>query len=256
MFVHVLMELALLPSGGLTSRLDWSVDSAFHHLWHTPPVILRDSPTTDDEDAVAPTNIPTRCVCGLVMRDTVKLRYNGEWLPIEFEVNPMPGTTLPKGVTRRRDKAGRAVGVHASLRGDRMINDDSSSSSSSEDLKERRNYDEDSLEGSHESSQEEEDVDSLEKVVDAQEEEIDSLEGKLDSFDEDGEEEDSLEGILDKASESEGFRAERDSSPEICLEGHIPGALYDSFPAKFNALRLALEGFSQLLHIGQCVFDQ
>lgn len=256
--MHVLMELALLPSGGLTSRLDWSVDSAFHHLWYTPPVILKDSPspTTDSEDVVAPTNIPTRCVCGLVMRDTVKLRYNGEWLPVEFEVSPMPLTTLSKGVTRRQDKTGRAVGVHGSLRGDKVVDgDNSSSSSSSEDLKERRNYEEDSLEGSHESSQEEEDVDSLEKVVDAQEEEIDSLEGKLDSFDEDGEEEDSLEGILDKGSESEGFRAERETS-EICLEGHVPGALYDSFPAKFNALRLALEGFSQLLHIGQCVFDQ
>ncbi|KAK3864014.1 hypothetical protein Pcinc_030275 [Petrolisthes cinctipes] len=255
-FVRVLMELALLPSGGLSSRLDWSVDSVFHHLWHTPPVILRDSPTT--EDTAAPTNIPTWCVCGLVRRDLVKLKYNGEWLPVEFEVNPIPGTTLTKNVTRRRDKPRRAVVVSGGLRSDNAGDDNSSSSSESdsEELKERRNYDEDSLEGSNSTNQEEEDVDSLEKVVDAQEEEIDSLEGKLDSSDGDGEEEDSLEGILDKTSELGCVGAERDAPPQVHLEGHVMGALYDSFPAKFNALRLALEGFSQLLHIGQCVFDQ
>lgn len=236
-FIQVLMELALHPSGG-SSRFDWSVDTVFHHLWHTPPHLLK-------RDGAGPsTTLPAspqqRCVCGLVTQEAVKYKYSGWWKPVEFHLpNHLP--VLPSGHKR--------VGGHKS--GKHMSKVDiyggEESQSEPESLSQCT---EDSLEGCENASEE---VDSLEKTPCSLEEEVDSLEGQLESFD--IEEYDSLEDILDRYTKP--LREdEKSKMPQAKLEEHLSGALYDSFSAKFNATRMAFEGFTQLLHIGQCIFDK
>lgn len=223
------MELALHLSGGSSNRFDWSVDTVFHHLWHTPPHLLKDG--TGSSTAL-PANPPQHCVCGLVTQEVVRCKYNGRWKPVEFQLPTFPSQQKESG----KCKSSLEVAC---------------SKESESEPGSFGQCTEDSLEGCGNTS--DEDVDSLEKTPHSLEEEIDSLEGKLESFD--IEEYDSLEDILDRYAKPRDD-GEESKLPEAKLEGHIPGALYDSFAAKFNATRLALEGFTQLLHIGQCIFDK
>uniref|UniRef100_A0A0P4WSX8 Uncharacterized protein n=1 Tax=Scylla olivacea TaxID=85551 RepID=A0A0P4WSX8_SCYOL len=237
-FVRTLMELALYLSGGSSNRFDWSVDTVFHHLWHTPPHLLKD--VTGSSTAL-PASPPQHCVCGLVTQEAVRFKYNGWWKPVEFQLSDhLP--IFPSQQKRENDqKSGKCK---SSL-------EVSCSKESESEPGSLGQCTEDSLEGCGNTS--DEDVDSLEKTPHSLEEEIDSLEGKLESFD--IEEYDSLEDILDRYAKPQDD-GEECKVPEAKIEEHVPGALYDSFAAKFNATRLALEGFTQLLHIGQCIFDR
>lgn len=231
------MELALHPSRGSSSRFDWSVDTVFHHLWHTPTHLLK------RDEAEPSTTIPAspqqRCVCGLVTQEAVKYKYSGWWKPVEFHL-PSHLPVFPSGHKR--------VGDHKSCKNMSKLDiyDGEKSHSEHGSLSQCT---EDSLEGCENAS---EDVDSLEKTPCSLEEEVDSLEGQLESFD--IEEYDSLEDILDRYAKP--HREGKRNMPEAKLEEHLSGALYDSFSAKFNATRMAFEGFTQLLHIGQCIFDK
>lgn len=228
------MELALHLSGGSSSRFDWSVDTVFHHLWHTPP-------QSQKKDGAGPSTTPPanpqqQCVCGLVTQEAVKYKYNGWWRPVEFHLP----NHFPVFHSWHKKMGNQKSGKHM-YSGEEGWSEPESESPCTED----------SLEGGGNAS--EDDVDSLEKTSYSLEEEIDSLEGQLESFD--VEEYDSLEDILDRYTKphSDG---EKLKVPEARLEEHMSGALYDSFSAKFNATRMAFEGFTQLLHIGQCIFDK
>ncbi|KAG0693509.1 McKusick-Kaufman/Bardet-Biedl syndromes putative chaperonin [Chionoecetes opilio] len=237
-FVRMLMELALHLSGGSSNRFDWSVDTVFHHLWHTPPCLLKDGTAPGTGLPASPSQ---RCVCGLVTQEAVKYKYNGWWKPVEFQLSDHVPTFPPqhKEGGQKSGKCSRStVHVHSS----EQIESDAESLG---------HCTEDSLEGCANTS--DEDVDSLEKTTCSLEEEIDSLEGKLESFD--LEEYDSLEDLLERDAKPEDD-GETGQVAEAKLEGHVPGALYDSLAAKMNATKLAFEGFSQLLHIGQCIFDK
>lgn len=238
-FVHVLMELALHLSGGSSSRFDWSVDTVFHHLWHTPPHLQKGDET--GPSTTLPASPSQRCVCGLVTQEVIRYKYNGWWKPVEFQLSDH----LPTFPSQHKEEEGhKSSKCRSSI--DVYCTDDCESEPES-----LGQCTEDSLEGSGNIS--DEDVDSLEKTPRSLEEEIDSLEGRLESFD--VEEYDSLEDILDRYSKLQDD-GEKSKVPETKLEEHLPGALYDSFAAKFNATRLAFEGFTQLLHIGQCIFDK
>ena len=233
------MELGLHLSGGSSNRFDWSVDTVFHHLWHTPPHLLKGDGTTSN--TTLPANSPQCCVCGLVTHEVVKYKHNGWWRPVEFQVSdhlPNFPSQHKKGGGEKSGKCRSSVEVYCSKECE----------SEPESLGQCT---EDSLEICGNTS--DEDVDSLEKTTCSLEEEIDSLEGKLESFD--IEEYDSLEDILDRYTKPPDD-GEKDKGPEAKLEEHVPGALYDSFAAKFNATRLACEGFTHLLSIGQCIFDK
>lgn len=236
-FVRTLMELALYLSGGSSNRFDWSVDTVFHHLWHTPPHLLKNG---SESSTALPSNPPQHCVCGLVTQDVVRYKYNGWWKPVEFRLSDH----LPAFPSQQKKNGQKSCKYKSSL--EVLYNKESESEPGS-----LGQCTEDSLEGCGNTS--DEDVDSLEKTPHSLEEEIDSLEGKLESFD--IEEYDSLEDILDRYAKPQDD-VEECKVHEAKLEEHIPGALYDSFAAKFNATRLALEGFTQLLHIGQCIFDK
>lgn len=232
------MELALHLSGGSSNRFDWSVDTVFHHLWHTPPHLLKGDGTGPSTTLSAS---PSQCcVCGLVTQEVVRCKHNGWWRPVEFQLSDhLP--TFPSQHKEGGQKSGKC-----------RSNVDMYSNEECESEPESLGHcTEDSLEGCGNTS--DEDVDSLEKTPCSLEEEIDSLEGKLESFD--VEEYDSLENILDRYTKPQDD-GEKDKVPEAKLKEHMPGALYDSFAAKFNATRLAFEGFTHLLHIGQCIFDK
>ncbi|XP_042217735.1 McKusick-Kaufman/Bardet-Biedl syndromes putative chaperonin-like [Homarus americanus] len=249
-FLRVFIELALQLGGGSSStRFDWSLDSVFHHLWHTQPKIVK------EDGGRCSTHSPLNsqnCVCGLVKEEVLKYKHNGLWHPVEFQLQYNITGPRSKSSKYGRNKAGkspRSADGHSSKSNfeGTWSNDSSVSDFGFHNL----DLEADSLEEAGETTEEE--VDSLEKVVNSQEEELDSLEGKLDSFDIE-EDMDSLEDILNGTAEPN--QVQDDMVPKAKLEAQAQEALYDSFPAKYNAIRLALEGFTQLFHIGQCVFDK
>lgn len=232
------MELALHLSGGSSSRFEWSVDTVFNHLWHTPPLSLKDEAQPNTTLLASPQQ---HCICGLVTQEAVRNKYSGWWKPVEFQ--------LPNHLPVFSSKHGR-IGSQKSGKHMSKVDICSDEEGWSEPESESQ-CTEDSLEGCGNAS--EDDVDSLEKTPHSLEEENDSLEGQLDSFH--VEENDSLEDILERYTKTHSDGKEC-KIQEAKLEEHVSGALYDSFSAKFNATRLALEGFTQLFHIGQCIFDK
>lgn len=233
-----MMELALHPSGGSYSKFDCSVDTVFHHLWHIPPHSLKDG---SGPSTAQPASPQQHCVCGLVTQEAVRYKYNGWWRPVEFHLP----NHLPVFPSRHKRVGSQKSGKYVSKVDVPCIEEGWSEPDSESQCTE------DSLEGCGNAS--EDDVDSLEKTPCSLDEEIDSLEGQLENFD--VEEYDSLEDLLDRYTKPHS-NGEKGKIPEAKLEEHMSGALYDSFSAKFNATRLALEGFTQLLHIGQCIFDK
>nr|XP_045600848.1 McKusick-Kaufman/Bardet-Biedl syndromes putative chaperonin-like [Procambarus clarkii] len=248
-FIRVFMEMALRPRGGpSTTRFDWSVDSVFHHLWHTQPRVSRE----DEGGSCSTQTSNVTCVCGLVREVVIKNKYNGLWYPVEFELHH--DFTEQRSHCSENDGYMKATVSPRSTNGCSMKSDESTKSSDSS-LSDfgfhNLDLEADSLDEAGGTTEEE--VDSLEKIIDTQEEEIDSLEGKINSFEVE-EDMDSLEDVLDGITESSHLKDNKHS--KIKLETQVQGALYDSFPAKYNAIRLALEGFTQLFHVGQCVFDK
>lgn len=249
-FIRVFMELALqLGGGSSTTKFDWSVDSVYHHLWHTQERVMREDGGISS-NTLLPCVISQHCVCGLIKEEALKYKYNGVWHSVEFQQHhdhTVQQSKLRKCVGQNRaDSLPRTTDGH-SIKSD--VEGSSSSSSASDFVFHNFDLEADSLEESGDTTLEE--VDSLEKTVNSQEEEIDSLEGKLDSLD--AEDVDSLEDMLERVPEPNQVK---DKHFKARLEARVQGALYDSFPAKYNALRLSLEGFTQLYHIGQCVFDK
>ncbi|XP_071547120.1 molecular chaperone MKKS-like isoform X2 [Panulirus ornatus] len=249
-FIRVFMELALqLCGGSSTTRFDWCVDSVFHHMWHTQARVIREDRGMGT-NILSPCVIPQQCLCGLVKEDDLKYKYNGGWHPVEFQHHDhtVQQSRLNKWVGQSRaDTCPRVPDSH-SIKSD--IEGRSSCDSLVSDFGSHNlDLEADSLEESRETTVDE--VDSLEKTVNSQEEEIDSLEGKLESLD--AEDVDSLDDMLERVAEPSKFK---DKPFKGKLEARAEGALYDSFPAKYNAVRLSLEGFTHLFHIGQCVFDK
>lgn len=252
-FIRAFVELALASGGGLsTTRFDWCSDSVFHHLWHAPPRVTREDNVGETTDSASPQISGQQCVCGMVKEEVVKQR--GCWSTVEFNLcqdfaEGQPSNVTP-GKRKKAKKSPRSCDGHSvKLHG---LNTYSSDSSLSDCAIQNLNLDADSLEAS-EGTTEEEEVDSLEKQISSQKEEVDSLEGILDSIDVE-EDVDSLEDMLDNIATPQ--HAKNVDQYKAKLDIQVKGALYDSFPAKFNALRLSLEGFTHLFHIGQCVFDK
>nr|XP_053633468.1 molecular chaperone MKKS-like [Cherax quadricarinatus]XP_053633469.1 molecular chaperone MKKS-like [Cherax quadricarinatus]XP_053633470.1 molecular chaperone MKKS-like [Cherax quadricarinatus]XP_053633471.1 molecular chaperone MKKS-like [Cherax quadricarinatus]XP_053633473.1 molecular chaperone MKKS-like [Cherax quadricarinatus]XP_053633474.1 molecular chaperone MKKS-like [Cherax quadricarinatus]XP_053633475.1 molecular chaperone MKKS-like [Cherax quadricarinatus]XP_053633476.1 molecular len=251
-FIRVFMELALQPRGGSSTRFDWSVDSVFHHLWHTQPQISREDGSGSCSMQASRAS-PHSCMCGLVKEDLVKYKYNGSWNPVEFQLHHdftlQNSKSTKSGGCSKAAKSPRSAGdLNIKLNADST---QSNNSSLSDFGFHNLDLEVDSLEEAECTTEDE--VDSLEKIINSQEEEIDSLEGKLDSFDAE-EDMDSLEDMLDGIIEQSNINDKEHL--KVKLETRVQQALYDSFPAKYNAIRLALEGFTQLFHVGQCVFDK
>ncbi|MPC38177.1 hypothetical protein E2C01_031682 [Portunus trituberculatus] len=222
-FVRTLMELALYLSGGSSNRFDWSVDTVFHHLWHTPSHLLKNG---DVSSTALPANPPQHCVCGLVTQEVLRYKHNGWWKPVEFQLSDHLPTfpSQQKGNDQKSGKCKSSLEVSCSKE----------SESEAESLGQCT---EDSLEACGNSS--DEDVDSLEKTPHSLEEEIDSLEGKLESFD--IEEYDSLEDILDRYARPRDD-GEECKVPEAKLEEHLPvvsGMIGVHFSAEFAGIRRA-----------------
>lgn len=248
-FIRSFTELALGTGGGSsTTRFDWCVDTVYHHLWHAPPRVMRED-STGESDGTSPQVTEQHCVCGMVMAEAVKQR--GCWNPVEFYLScDLTDAQHHKhGKQKKAQKASKTGNGQSSK--SNIISTSSSDSSLSDCAFPNLNLDVDSLEASDNTTEEE--VDSLEKQQTNIEEEVDSLEGILDSIDIE-EDVDSLEDMLDDIVTPHQVKA--NDQYKARLEAQVKGALYDSFPAKFNALRLALEGFTHLFRIGQCVFDK
>lgn len=231
-FVRVFMELAIQVAGGSsTTKFDWCVDSVFHHLWYSQDCLANgESPQENFSQQKL-----HKCVCGLLTDETIKSKYGGFWYDLDFQMNQnvvqgSPESTCFCESLMRLDSTELETFHH-----------DSKLQTEDPDF----GIDNDSLE---EKVAIEDDVDSLEKTLNSLEEEGDSLEGRLESLDDDV---DSLEDVLDKMVDQVNTK----HNPKIIFNSQIPDVLYDSYLAKYNAMRLALEGFTQLFQVGYCVYD-
>lgn len=230
-FIRVFMELAIrLGGGSSTTKLDWCVDSVYHHLWHSEPGIVSGKVSPRGSDRQKSREITHKCVCGLLTDDLIKHKYGGDWYQVDFQFNQDLSKPSPESKcfceTMTVDKTDREVNCHSSRGASESVSD--------------------SLD---ECVVVEEDVDSLEKTNDSVEEEGDSLEGRLESLEDDV---DSLDDVLDIMVEP---ILSKFNHLKIDFDFQTQNVLYDSYLAKYNALRLAMEGFAQLFQIGQCVFD-
>ncbi|KAK7071021.1 hypothetical protein SK128_013629 [Halocaridina rubra] len=244
-FIKVYMELAIhVGKGSTTTKFDWCVDSIFHHLWHAEdPEVLQKNVSSD-----ATRDAQYKCVCGLITREMIKQKYDGTWYPLDFRLN----RDMMKSSSESHCLCNK-LSVEEVLSRSKDQNQRASNDSKFSDNSNGFGMDADSLE---EKASVEEDEDSLEKTLNGLqgdlEDECDSLEGILQNLKNEGDM-DSLEDVLDSFAEPP--QDLKNNCSNVHLNTDLEGAIYDCYLAKYNAMRLAVEGFSQLFQIGQCVFD-
>ncbi|XP_068226908.1 molecular chaperone MKKS-like [Palaemon carinicauda] len=231
-FVRVFMELAIQVAGGSsTTKFDWCIDSVFHHLWYSQECLAKEESSREN----FPQEKLHKCVCGLLTNDTIKSKYGGYWYDLDFQMNQnvLEGSSEASCFCESMMCLGNNEGETFQRNSKLQVGDPDFG------------IDDDSLD---EKVAVEDDVDSLEKTLNSLEEEGDSLEGRIESLDDDV---DSLEDVLDKMVD----QVHTKHNPKIMFNLKIPDILYDSYLAKYNAMRLALEGFTQLFQVGHCVYD-
>lgn len=248
MFMKVFLDLAFRPGGGSSSlKTDWCTDSTFHHLWHSAGSKGENLYCGADDLSLQPA--VCHCVCGLIGKDALNPSPANQWQPADFHPSCITRESLSTscGASEKRASSDK------SSRGGHCQSKNTTTAINSDSVVDEFGFlsielDVDSLEEKVDTY--EEDVDSLEKTGNSLEEEGDSLEGRLESLEDDA---DSLEDVLDKGAEPV-FEKGVNTKAKLKIKGQ--DSLCDSFPAKYNAIRLALEGFSHLFKIGECVFDK
>lgn len=250
MFMKVLLDLAFRPGGGSSSvKTDWCTDSTFHHLWQSHSAASKGENPYFGTDDLSLQPAVCQCVCGLIGKDTVNPFPSNHWQPADFH----PSCITRKSLSTSCVASEKQVPTDKTAKGGNSQSRIMSTTINSDSVVDEFGFlsielDVDSLEEKVDTY--EEDVDSLEKTGNSLEEEGDSLEGRLESLEDDA---DSLEDVLDKGAEP---ALEKSVNTKAKLKIKDQDTLCDSFPAKYNAIRLALEGFSHLFKIGDCVFDK